>query len=337
MAAQEIARLGTVRRTAHREVWWTCPTPGPEVLGLRCVDDVFVVAATVTGIGHTRGDLRLLAKAAAAVDAERVVAQRMSFGIRACPSTVDVSASFLGRRNYTRFDLEDTVGEPLAAALGLPYRSRRNGHSPPPDSLSWRVTVTDDQAVLSLRIAPKPLHRRSYRQASRPGALHPPVAAAMLLLASPRPGERLLDPFCGTGTIPVEADPALTGIGTDADPSAIAAARTNGAGRDITWALADAGRLPFRTGGIDVVVTNPPWNRQVKPSATLAADPDRFWAELTRTLTPTGRAVLLLPDADHHLADAVKAGLTPTDRRPVSLFGTHPELVTVKPRTNPPH
>ncbi|WP_433264562.1 methyltransferase domain-containing protein [Actinosynnema sp. CS-041913] len=330
LAAQEIRSLGAVHHTAHREVWWTCARPGPEVLDLRCADDVFLVAATVAGIGHTRADLRLLAKAVATLDAGHVTARRAAFGVFDRPSTVDVSASFLGRRNYTRYDLEDTVGEPLAAALGLAYHSRRDG-KPAPPGLSWRLTVTDDRAVLALRIAPKPLHRRDYRRATRPGALHPPLAAAMLRVADPPPGARLLDPFCGTGTIPIEADLPLTAIGTDADPSAIAAATVNGRGSRVAWAVADAGRLPFPAGGIDVVVGNPPWNRQVRPAGALARRPHRFWHELTRVLSPTGRAVLLLPDADHHLAQAERAGLATTDRRPVSLFGAHPEIVTVTP------
>ncbi|RKT57303.1 TRM11 family SAM-dependent methyltransferase [Saccharothrix australiensis] len=326
LAAQEIRSLGAVDRIAHREVWWTCDTPGPEVLDLRCADDVFLVAAEVGGIGRAKADLRLLAKAAAAVDAAALVSRRAAFGAVDRPSTMDVSASFLGRRNFTRYDLEDAVGEPLAAALGLPYRSRR--HGTPPAGLTWRVTVADDRAVLALRIAGRPLHRRDYRRATRPGALHPPLAAAMLRLADPGPGARLLDPFCGSGTIPLEAG-TPGAVGTDADPAAIAAATANGAGRGVAWAVADAGRLPFRAGAVDVVVTNPPWDRQVRAAGVLAARPHRFWHELARVLAPTGRAVLLLPDVDDHLARAAGAGLRPVDRRPVSLFGRHPEIVTM--------
>lgn len=304
-------KLGRIDHIGHREVLFRCVEPSA-ALALRTADDVFLVAAEVTGVGHTKADLRLLAEAAEAVDVQRG------------GNSVDVSASFLGRRNYTRFDVEDAVGVPLAAALGVPYRTRRAGRVPPPGGLSWRVTIADDRAVLALRLADRPLHRRAYRVSSRPGSLHPPLAAAMISLAAPEPGETLLDPFCGTGTIPIEAGGHV--LAGDRDPAALAAARTNAGARRITWMTADAGNLPVADGAIDLVVTNPPWARQVAPTGELARHPERFWHELRRVLRPDGRALLLLPDAEH-LADATRAGLAVTARRPVSLSGLHPEVV----------
>lgn len=305
VVAAEIRQLGRVDHIGHREVLFRCATTDT-ALTLRTADDVFLVAAEVTGVGHRKADLRLLAEAAEAVD------------VPLDGNSLDVSASFLGHRNYTRYDVEDAVGVPLAAALGVPYRTRRDGRVPPP-GLSWRVTIADDRAVLALRVADRPLHRREYRVCSRPGSLHPPLAAAMVRLAGP--GATLLDPFCGTGTIPMEAGGHV--LAGDRDPAALAAARTNAGTRRITWMTADAARLPLADGSIDLVVTNPPWARQVAPTGALARHPDRFWHELRRVLC--GRAVLLLHDAD--LAGAKRAGLTVIDRRPVRLSGRHAEVV----------
>ncbi|WP_199429076.1 methyltransferase domain-containing protein [Qaidamihabitans albus] len=336
VVAEEIrcGGLGRVEHLGHREVWFRCAAPGPAVLGLRCADDVFLVGATVTGIGRSRADLRLLARAAGELPVRPLLALRRRCGGAAAPGSVDVSASFLGRRNYTRYDIEDAVGEPLAAGTGLPYRSRRGGVAPPPGGLSWRVTVADDRAVLALRIGARPAHRRDYRRISRPGSLHPPLAGALVRLARPVNGARLLDPFCGAGTIPIEAaltEHTLSIVGYDRDPAAVAAATANGAGTGVGWAVADAGRLPVPTGTVDMVVSNPPWNRQVPPSGTLARNPRWFWRELRRVLRPDGTTVLLLPDPDRHLAEAARAGLVPRERRPVSLSGTHPEIVRLEP------
>lgn len=324
VAAQEVAGVGVVDSLGHREVWFSA-VPGPAVLGLRCVDDVFLVAAVVPGIGRARADLRLLAKAMASVDVWGVVRSLADFGEERVWSTVDVSASFLGRRNFTRYDVEDAVGGPVAAALGVAYSGRRGGRVPPAGGLSWRVTLAGDRAVVGLRIAAQPLHRRGYRRVTRPGALHPPVAAAMLRLAGlPAPagaGRRVVDPFCGTGTIAIEAAHLHTAaLGVDVNPAAIAAAIANtpGSAGRVGWVVGDAGRLPVAGGSVDLVVGNPPWGRQV----AVVGAADRFWREVRRVLVPGGRAVLLVHDADLR-------GLPVVERRPVSLFGAWPEIVTI--------
>jgi hypothetical protein len=54
-----------------------------------------------------------------------------------------------------------------------------------------------------------------------PAKFHPPVVRALLELYT-KPGDRVLDPFCGSGTLLVEA--AVAGrhaIGTDVDPLAV--------------------------------------------------------------------------------------------------------------------
>jgi 23S rRNA G2445 N2-methylase RlmL len=325
-------KLGRIDHIGHREVLFRCAEPSA-ALTLRTADDVFLVAAELTGVGHTKADLRLLAEAAEAVPVHHLLHLRERCGGSPVVPGIDVSASFLGRRNYTRYDVEDAVGTPLAAALTVPYRTRRAGRIPPPGGLSWRVTITDDRALLALRIAGLPLHRRPYRVRSRPGSLHPPLAAAMVSLAAPHPGATVLDPFCGTGTIPIEAGlvhRSLRIVAGDRDPAALASAVTNAGTLPISWTTADAACLPLAGGAVDLVVTNPPWARQVRPTGALSRNPGRFWLELRRVLRPDGRALLLLPDADEHLAGAARAGLTVMTRRPVSLSGLHPEVVELR-------
>ncbi|GAB3963264.1 methyltransferase domain-containing protein [Plantactinospora veratri] len=337
VVADEIATLGVgrVSAVAHREVWFDCVDPGPEVLELRCADDVFLVGAVVYGIGRSRTSLRMLGKAATALPLREMLTGWRRCGGDRPISGIDVSASFLGRRNFTRFDLEDVVGEPLAAALGTPYHSRRGGVAPPPGGLSWRVTLVDDRALVALRIAGRPLHRRAYRRVSRPGSLHPPVAAALVRLAEPRDGDLLLDPCCGAGTIPVEATRsgrALSIVGSDIDRAVVAIAAGNGGAAPVGWVVADAGRIPLPDGVVELVVSNPPWDQQVPFAGILAWRQRRFWTELRRVLRPGGRAVLLVSDVDGQLPAADAAGLALRELRPISLSGSHPVIVTLRAR-----
>jgi tRNA (guanine6-N2)-methyltransferase len=331
----EASGLGVVEHQGHREVRFQHSSSGQRLLDLRCADDVFLVGASVPGIGRTKADLQILAAAAEALPAHELQALREALGGPDQPTSVDVSASFLGRRNFNRYDLEDAVGEVLAGRMCLRYYGRREGRIPPPGGMSWRLTVDGDRAFLGLRLGSSPLHRRIYRQVTRPGSVHPPLAAAMVRLARPSDGVRLLDPCCGVGTIPLEAAAVgggLTIVGSDQDWRAIRAAVANGAGASVRWMTADAGLLPLARCSVDLVVTNPPWDRQVPTAGLLAGHPDRFWQELRRVLRPDGRAVVLLTDGDDRLMDAEKAGLTAIDRRQVSLFGAHPEIVILRPR-----
>ncbi|MEV4107979.1 hypothetical protein [Nonomuraea sp. NPDC049695] len=224
LVATEIrrSRLGVVRGVRHREVWFEA-LPGADLMSLRTADDLLLAAAVVDGIGHDRSALRRLARAARAMNVD-------VDGFAHAASAVEVSASFVGRRNYTRFEIEDAVGAELARPLRLPYHSRKDGARPPRDAMSWRVTIEGDQALIALRPAARPLHRRAYKTASIRGTLHPPVAAAMAALARLEDAGTVLDPCCGAGTTLIEAHALAPGarlLGFDHDPAALHAATSN--------------------------------------------------------------------------------------------------------------
>ncbi|MEV5414333.1 methyltransferase domain-containing protein [Thermopolyspora sp. NPDC052614] len=330
--------LGVVTRVGRRSVEFATDRLDAGVLGLRTADDVFLVAGRAPDVGHTRDGLGALGGLARAADLGRPAWSRPGGGIAgfsgvAGVSGVEVSASFLGRRNFNRYDAEDAVGAVLAERLGVPYHSRRGGAAPPEGCAGWRLVLDGAHATLMARVAARPLHRRDYKRRTVPGTLHPPVAAAMARLAAPRPGELVVDPCCGAGTLLIEArltQPLARLQGYDLDPGALAAARAN-AGGDPRIALrrADAARLPLPDASVDVVLANPPWGGQVAPGGALAAAPERWWAELARVLCPEGRAVVLVPDTAG-LAVAIRHGLLPSHLRHLAISGAHPHVVVLR-------
>jgi tRNA (guanine6-N2)-methyltransferase len=233
------SRLGVERiELGHRELRFTLPELVPSLLDLGTVDDVFVVLAEVEGVTRRRESLARLASLSLDLGAE---------------TTFDVTASFLGKRNYSRFELEDAL-----AASVVARRVRRSGE------VSLRVHVVGEVATVAARIGDRPLHRRAYREATVAGSVHPPLARALALLA----GEPFVDPFCGAGTIPIEG--ALAGLrtcGSDVDRRAIEAARLNAtaAGVDVPFHVADAAQL----GVAGCIVTNPPWGRSLPAVGTM--------------------------------------------------------------------
>jgi 23S rRNA (guanine2445-N2)-methyltransferase / 23S rRNA (guanine2069-N7)-methyltransferase len=70
---------------------------------------------------------------------------------------------------------------------------------------SIEVSLRDDVAVLTLDTTGVGLHKRGYRRLVAEAQLRETLAAAMVQLSFWRPGRVLADPFCGTGTIPIEA------------------------------------------------------------------------------------------------------------------------------------
>lgn len=67
------------------------------------------------------------------------------------------------------------------------------------------VRIHRDQVTLSADASGGALHRRGYRQATAKAPLRETLAAGMLLGCGWRPGDPLVDPMCGSGTIPIEA------------------------------------------------------------------------------------------------------------------------------------
>ena len=65
--------------------------------------------------------------------------------------------------------------------------------------------ISRDELTLSADSSGDPLYRRGYRQAVAKAPMRETLAAAVLMAAGWQPGEALLDPFCGAGTIPLEA------------------------------------------------------------------------------------------------------------------------------------
>ena len=66
-------------------------------------------------------------------------------------------------------------------------------------------TILNDKVTLSLDTSGQGLHKRGYRAIGNDAPLHETLAAGMIQLARFRGREFFWDPFCGSGTIPIEA------------------------------------------------------------------------------------------------------------------------------------
>lgn len=67
------------------------------------------------------------------------------------------------------------------------------------------ISLLNDLATLTIDSSGPGLHKRGYRKAGSLAPLKETLAAALILLSRWRPDTELIDPFCGSGTIPIEA------------------------------------------------------------------------------------------------------------------------------------
>jgi putative N6-adenine-specific DNA methylase len=83
-----------------------------------------------------------------------------------------------------------------------------------PDTPAARLQVRfhRDVCTLSLEATSTPLHRRGYRLEGAKAPLREDLAHALVLASGWRPDEALLDPFCGSGTLAIEAAGLALGL-----------------------------------------------------------------------------------------------------------------------------
>lgn len=67
------------------------------------------------------------------------------------------------------------------------------------------VALLKDVATITIDTSGTGLHKRGYRAAQGEAPLKETLAAALIMLTNWRPDKPFIDPFCGSGTIPIEA------------------------------------------------------------------------------------------------------------------------------------
>jgi tRNA (guanine6-N2)-methyltransferase len=123
-----------------------------------------------------------------------ILARNQSFAVR---------ATRIGTHDFRSQDIAGHVGQAIIDAHVEAGKPR------PPVSLNFpsvefRAWLREDDFMLGVNTTGEGLHKRRYRVYQHPAPLNPCIAAAMLRLAGYDGGD-LLDPFCGSGTILVEA------------------------------------------------------------------------------------------------------------------------------------
>jgi predicted RNA methylase len=208
------------------------------------------------------------------------------------------------------------------------------------DGSDWSVNFVDGPDGWEAEIGPFHWSRRFGRFERLPWSTKPVVAEVLVRLAKLQPGGRVLDPFCGTGTLLAAAGSTghpLTVLGSDLDPRAIAIARANLGSLKVSAHLtvASAEQIEQPDGSIDRVIANLPFGKLVGSHTGNTRLYPAALREIARVLQPTGRAALLTDDK--RLFEAAVAGTKSLKivRRRMLTYGGVTPTAYVLTRTRP--
>jgi tRNA (guanine10-N2)-dimethyltransferase len=152
----------------------------------------------------------------------------------------------------------------------------------------------------------------------RPVSLAPRLGRVAANLARIRPGDRVVDPFVGTGALAIECallGARVTGIDNDAEMARGALANFDHVGVAAASMVVDDSAAVAPDGVYDAIVTDPPYGRA---SPTGGEDAEglarRVVSHWARSVRPGGRVVVIVPGGGDPVGPPWRRELSVADR-----------------------
>ena len=192
LCADELRRLGLpqVKAENGRVCCKARPEDIPRVnLNLRTGERVLLVVGR-----YHAADFEALFEGAKALPWEDLIPREGAFPVK---------GHSLNSQLHAVPAIQAVLKKALAARLGAKY-----GMDTLPESgalYQVQFSIMADQVTLMLDTSGAGLHKRGYRAVGVVAPLRETLAAAMVLLSRYRGRDPFCDPFCGSGTIPIEA------------------------------------------------------------------------------------------------------------------------------------
>lgn len=250
-------------------------------------------------------------------------------------SNFRVTSRRSGTHSFGSMDVQRAAGAALVKRYGLSVNLEH------PDC-EVRVDVIQDRCLVGVQLTRASLSRRKQRQYNPRGALKANVAYSMLRFSGLQSG-RLLDPFCGSATIPIEAAQVLP-PDVQIDASDYSARAVEGGRRNLAAAgledrvdlnCRDVLDLPevYPAGCFDAIVTNPPFGVRIGRGMNFLAFYQRFFDVAAHLLRPGAPLVFLawkrgIIDRANRLHDQFHR----THVRVVETGGIYPRIYVMQKR-----
>lgn len=112
-------------------------------------------------------------------------------------------ASSINSKLFSPSDIQSIMKKAIVERMKTKYRLdwfEESGNSYP-----IRVSIIKDEVTVGIDTSGESLHRRGYRKLTSKAPITETLAAALIMLTPWNKDRILVDPFCGSGTIPIEA------------------------------------------------------------------------------------------------------------------------------------
>jgi tRNA (guanine6-N2)-methyltransferase len=241
-----------------------------------------------------------------------------------------VSTRLEGEHGFVRREVEGAAGAVILNAYGT--RVDLEGYA-----VNVRVDLYGSRLVTGVQMTGKDLGNRIRRARVLRTSLKPTIAAAMIRMAGAHRGEgSLIDPLCGTGTIPIEAkraNPALVVYASDWDDRTVEAARGTIAnhGADIDLRVADARSLgSVYSDPFDYIVSDPPYGVRLGKRVSMRGLYADLLQSFEASLAEGGRIALVVLKFRAFLRALAPIPLRIVDERLIEASGLHPRIFVLE-------
>ncbi|WP_157369356.1 methyltransferase [Zavarzinella formosa] len=329
IAADEITKElgGEVKKAEKGIVVFKIEEIIPELLHLRTVEDVFLLAWGTDTLTYRAEDLKQIK-----MWTEKQAPWQHLFGLHQSirpkakgRPTYRVVTQMNGQHGYRRTDASKAFRQGLAPFIPVTWNAAEDN-----TFLEVWLTIRGRMATCGVRLSDKTMRHKSYKVEHLPASLRPTMAAAMVRLAGAGPGQVMLDPMCGAGTIICEQiiigkqqqEGRIETWGGDIEMNTLRACASNikrvGPAVIAHW---DARRLPIATESVDRIISNPPFGKQLSTPEDIGPLYKAAVREYHRVLKPGGKAVFLVMEQDV-LREAIKGyGWIPQRQFGVEVLG----------------
>lgn len=112
-------------------------------------------------------------------------------------------ATSIKSKLFSPSDIQSIMKKAIVERLKVKYN--KTWFDETGESFPIRVTIMKDEVTIGIDTSGDSLHKRGYRLLTSKAPITETLAAALIMLTPWREDRILVDPFCGCGTIPIEA------------------------------------------------------------------------------------------------------------------------------------